>query len=293
MTDDEITVKVEALRKELQEHGRSGEISRTSAYPDVSGNIQNSTRTSRRTSKAVLGHDSKDGGNARSLDSGNRSGDESLTRTGPADNRSTEDISSSSGSYPNDQGTLTRRGRLIPDDNKEITRHPQAGPTTFSIPKRRGPGRPSKNTKADETPGLATISSIPNFDKPDPELYIKTRQPRKTNLIKTWFQEKGSTISDREAQELETDLSEKLIDYGSYIDIYIQYRANKPTLVVFGDLSPDEAKVFARLFIKAGKQDARIASGVRTLAKGNDYLSAIIILWPRIKKLVDAFGKEK
>ena len=99
---------------------------------------------------------------------------------------------------------------------------------------------------------------------------------------------KGSTLTNAEAKEYSEPLAAALIDYGGYLDKFLQMRSGDPNAPdVWGDLTEMEAAVLARIMIRRGQKNAAAAGVVRTLVNGDDYIQAGIIVIPRVMKTAE------
>lgn len=301
MTNDELTEKVKQLRSTLNARngnspsipGGTGENFGGDASDSVTEKRRVVKGSGRRTTKSTVGAITSSG-NARPFDDGNRSNQAILTGERSTVDRHGTNIGNVSSPRSNDTNTITR-GRLVRDDSIP-NRKEESSYTQYAIPTltttHRKPGRPPKQEKV-ETDRVAATSIVENLRKQSvaQEPAFKKIRLEKFNITKSWFNE-ATTIGDKEAEELEPKLGKTLVDYGGYFDQYMQYRSNNPNAIFFSDLSYDEGMVLARIILRLGKKDNKVATGIRTMVDGNDYLNAIIILWPRIAKVVEALRPE-
>ena len=291
MNDVDLQQKVEDLRRQLNggNYVQSGRIDSTGTTGGNSEPDNTSVnRQERRTSENIRTTDSRttrgttvDSTGTRSPGRPKRVAKTVLTGVGQTTDGDEQDHSSVSSARHDDKGTATGR-RLIRDESEPPTRteHPNVT-NIFTAPTRRGPGRPPK-VKED---GNATTSVVET--KP---VRAETVSDKVTDRVAKRFQWFGqaSTITAQEVNSLLEPLADSLISYGGYIDEYARIKMNDMSLIFFGDLSINEATVLARLILRLGRSNPQVATGVRTLVNGNDYVSAIFILWPRISKLVSA-----
>jgi len=100
---------------------------------------------------------------------------------------------------------------------------------------------------------------------------------------------KGSTLTNQEAKELLSPLAAALVDYGGYVDKFLQYRTQDPSMPdIWGDLTELEATILAKLMIRRGQKSAGAAAVVRNMVAGDDYIQAAIIIVPRVMRTVEA-----
>ena len=100
---------------------------------------------------------------------------------------------------------------------------------------------------------------------------------------------KGSTLTNAEARDLLEPLASCLIDYGGYLDKFLQMKTQNPELPdVWGDMTEMEATVIAKLMIRRGQKNAAAAELVRNVVGGDDYIQAAIIVVPRVIKTAEA-----
>lgn len=105
---------------------------------------------------------------------------------------------------------------------------------------------------------------------------------------------KGSTLSNAEAKEYAEPLAAALVDYGGYLDKFLQMRSGDPLMPdVWGDLTEMEAAVLARIMIRRGQKNAAAAEMVRTLVNGDDYIQSALIVVPRIIKTTEVLRSSR
>ena len=98
-----------------------------------------------------------------------------------------------------------------------------------------------------------------------------------------------TTLTQQEAKDFLDPLASALIDYGGYVDKFLQYRTHDPAMPdIWGDMTEQEALVLARLMIRRGQKSAAAASVVRNMVHGDDYIQAAIIVIPRVIRTVEA-----
>ncbi len=294
--DKDITQKVAAFRKEI-EHGRHNESSElSSASGDTQFNLPGSANQKRGTGEELGRYDKQASRRKGSNSTGTRISASSKSRTGsdsagpgPIPQRPVQNQRGFSETRSDDQGT-TARGRIVREDaipeRKESVNFIQEA---FSPIPKRGPGRPRKEDSSSigtEAPVNVQVTSpfreVRNFSK---------EVSQKGSQAFNWFKAEGRIISETEAESLVEPLGKAFVDYGGYLDQYLQWKL-KRSEIFFSDLSYQEGEVLAKLIIRLGKKDAKVAGAVRTVANGNDYINAIIVLWPRISKLIEAMRPE-
>ncbi len=100
---------------------------------------------------------------------------------------------------------------------------------------------------------------------------------------------KGTTLTNQEAKDLLAPLANALVDYGGYVDKFLQYRTHDPGMPdIWGDLTELEATVLARLMIRRGQKSPAAAAVVRQMVESDDYIQAAIIVVPRVMRTVEA-----
>lgn len=290
MTNDDLQSKVQDLRRQLNggNYRTNGPIESGSTGGDTLSDNSSVDSSQRRTRQDVRTTDSRTTRGKTSNSTGTRKSDgvkrvtkTVLTGVRPSTDGHEQDNSSSDTTRRDDEGTVTR-GRLIRDESEPPNRSETNKPTEIFIPVKRQPGRPKKSPEV-ETDRTPIVSPIQRPRRATEEESVSKRF--------NWFNQ-TNTITEQEADRLLKPLAHALVDYGGYIDDYAKVKLNNQSVVFFSDLSYEEGTVLAKVLLRFGKQNAQMATGIRTLAEGNDYISAVMILWPRIAKLVAAMRPE-
>ena len=290
MINEEQQQKIEALREEL----RNG-------------------RRANQTGESAIGHgESTDGQTGPSVSSARRNNPAVDGNTGPArgnkrgPKKEPKRIGQGSGRPGNDGSSTTDRS----EQGTRDTGHVAAIERLDDIPERIDPILPTKGRYKEDYKRkwkgnkhvytLLTDPSIfieqgeydllPNTPTPQkPSIFSHLtglRQPSDTSNLRT---SSKTTLTQQEAKDFLDPLASALIDYGGYVDKFLQFRthdANMPD--IWGDLTEAESLVLARLMIRRGQKSAAAASVVRNMVHGDDYIQAAIIVIPRVMRTVEA-----
>lgn len=285
---EDLQQKVDDLRRQLN-GGNFIQPGRVDSPGSASGHIEpNNTsinRPQRRTGENIRATNSGttrgktlNSTGKRVTSSSKRVPETVLAGVRPSTDGHEQDNSSSDSSRYDDKGIATR-GRLIRDESNAPERNSNPITTNIFTPSpRRGPGRPKKSQE-DEENSNAVVSPITRPSRPN----INEQVAKRFN----WFNQ-TNTLTEHEAHELVKPLGAALVDYGGYIDEYARIKMGNPEVVFFSDLSYEEGEVLAKVLLRLGKNNAQVATATRTMVNGNDYISAVIILWPRLMRLVEA-----
>jgi len=262
--EQEASDKIEALREELRNGRRA---SKTSESPKrhsegSDGPIRSSISPARRDNKAV----SRD---RAIVADDKRSPKKEPERVGPGGGR-----------HGNDGGGIADGNQQIADSVRssvgsieridELTeRIDNDLPGKEEPPAKRPVGRPRKEV-IEEAGGVA----------------VKVRD--------TFLGSKGKTLSAKEAEEMQEPLAAALIDFGGYADRYIRMQAKQPEMPdIWGDLTELEAEILARVMIRRGQKNAAAAEVVRNMVNGSDYISAAVIVVPRVVRTAETLTHER
>ncbi len=165
---------------------------------------------------------------------------------------------------------------------------------------------PDSNGRA-ESSSAARISGIERAD-PIPERFedlpnqpgAAKEQTQKSRLeqavesgvkLKKQFFRAGRVLSESEANRLLEPLTSAIMDYGDYGDQYLRGKAHDPLLIIWGDLTLLEAGTLARILIRRGQRNAAAAELVRGMVGGLDYISAAIIVIPRVARTAETLQR--
>lgn len=73
-----------------------------------------------------------------------------------------------------------------------------------------------------------------------------------------------------------------LIDYGGYLNEFLQISATKQESCDIWTLDEEDAKPLASLWLRRAQRDPRAAAVLRAALDGNDYVRAAAVLGPRL-----------
>lgn len=253
---EQIEDKVEALREELRDGRRVNQ-----------------------TGKSAIGYsESADGQTGSSLQTVRRN-----NRKASADGGS---------SNSNKRGTNKESERVRPGRRRSSNNG--SGDTNRSLETANDTGRTSG--------GIERVDDIPeriDNELPLPAIPVsgikkpvgKPRKEESEPRVKQPLFKRG-TLSQQEAAEYQEPLEAALVDYGSYADKALRLYTHDPSMPdIWGDLTDLEAKVLARLMIRRGQQNAAAAEVVRNMIQGTDYISAAIIIVPRVMHTAETLRK--
>ena len=161
-------------------------------------------------------------------------------------------------------------------------------------------GRAESNTAA-RISGIERADPIPErFEDLPGQPGEKKEQPQKSKLeqaveagvkLKKQFFRAGKILSETEAKNLLEPLTQAIMDYGDYGDQYLRGEAHDATIIIWGDLTLLEAGTLARILIRRGQRNAAAAELVRGMVNGLDYISAAIIVVPRVMRTADTLQR--
>ncbi len=160
----------------------------------------------------------------------------------------------------------------------------------------------TQNSSAARSGGIERADPIPErFEDLPNQPGAKKEQPQKSRIeeaveagvkLKKQFFRAGKILSETEAKNLLEPLTSAIMDYGDYGDIYLRGQAHDPTLVIWGDLTLLEAGTLARILIRRGQRSAAAAELVRGMVGGLDYISAAIIVVPRVMRTAESLPRK-
>jgi hypothetical protein len=165
-----------------------------------------------------------------------------------------------------------------------------------------GNGRPESSPAArSHVGGIERADPIPErFEDLPGQPGEKKEQPQKSRLeqavesgvrLKKQFFRAGKILSEQEAKNLLEPLTQAIMDYGDYGDQYLRGQTHDPTVIIWGDLTLLEAGTLARILIRRGQRNAAAAELVRGMINGLDYISAAIIVVPRVMRTADTLQR--
>ncbi len=163
-------------------------------------------------------------------------------------------------------------------------------------------GRPeSSPTARSRVGGIERADPIPErIDNDLPGQPGAKQKPEKSRLeqavesgvkLKKQFFRAGKILSEQEAKNLLEPLTQAIMDYGDYGDSYLRGQTHDPTVIIWGDLTQLEASTIARILIRRGQRNAAAAELVRGMVNGLDYISAAIIVVPRVIRTADTLQR--
>ena len=281
--------KIEALREELRNGRRSDKTSKSAlgSGEDTDRSARSGVQVTRRDNATA----SRDG----STPTDNKRGtQEKPKRIGQGSRRS-----GNNGSSDSDRGEQSTR---------DTSHAPAAIERIDDIPERVDPILPTKGRYKEDyrrtqrdAKNVYTLLTDPSVVIQPEEYRLLPNSPQApkkgifsqltgritpdTSTIRTSGK---STLTQQEAKEFLEPLASALVDYGGYIDKFLQYRTHDPAMPdIWGDMTEAEAQVLARLMIRRGQRSAAAASVVRNMVHGDDYIQAAIIVIPRVMRTVE------
>lgn len=293
-TTESIDQKVEALRGELRNGRRSHKASEGSERHGTGANEQTGPgiQAARRNNAAAKGNRSTSSGDKRSPQEESERVGSSSRRPGnnggsPSDGnqQATDGVRASVGSIERIDELTERIDNDLPVKSsvtgyKEDYRRRNAFGRGISYHLKTDS---SKRITAEEWALLPSRAGSPPSIASAPPLSEKFN-----------FFGKGPVLSAKEAEELREPLIAALIDYGGYADRFIRMQAKEPDLPdIWGDMTELEAGVLARIMIRRGQKNAAAAGVVRTMANSNDYISAAIIVVPRVIRTAETLTAQR
>lgn len=157
-------------------------------------------------------------------------------------------------------------------------------PQGTQTPRKRGRPPKQRDSELNEKagPGLSEIERQ-KYDKEHPKEVREKVKP-------SWFLQ-GPTLSVAEMQELEEPLKQAIEDGCGYIDKYLWAKSGDTfQQPIWSDLTPEEITVLTRLLLKQGKRSPAAAQVTRAIVSGNDYVTAITVLMPRLMRTYGIVG---
>lgn len=295
MIENETDEKVTALREELRNGRRTNKTSegaeRYSEGPD--GQVGSSIQEVRRDDKATRGNRSASTGNKRSAK-------EIAQRVRSSGRRYGNDGSSpSDGNKPSERDsgrTVSAIERLddvpVRIDNTIELPPPIVGKYREDYTKTERGGKYMYYLVADRSQVITPeeYKALPS----EKDAKASSNAGGITEKLKDFGESifpggKGSTLTNAEARDLLEPLAAALIDYGGYLDKFLQMRTHSVDMPdIWGDMTEMEANVLARLMIRRGQKNAAAAEVVRNVVHGDDYIQAAIIVVPRVIKTAEA-----
>ena len=89
-------------------------------------------------------------------------------------------------------------------------------------------------------------------------------------------------FDDEEIETRREEVISILIDYGGYVNEFLQISANQQAPCDIWTLDEEDAKPLAALWLRRAQRDPRAAAALRAALDGNDYLRAAAVLGPRL-----------
>lgn len=177
---------------------------------------------------------------------------------------------------------IRREGNLVTDESipeRTFTREPDLkAASATQKPETQGTTQPRKRGRPRKQGIIGLISPVEEIED-SPQFSKQAKQP--------FF--KGKTFSQKEAKDTLEPLTEALLDDSMYMDQFlwakIQDETKRP---IWSNIDQQEAEVLAKVMLKGAQANPIVATGVRGLLEGKDYLDAFMIVGPRFQLTVQA-----